>query len=500
MTTVSKPIAKSGTALLVSQVGLNVVNVITTIFLARVLTKPEFAVLAVLEIMISIFQFSDLGFLSVAVQQAPSKIKRDDQRNDGMALIKGAVVYRTIIVLLMGSFFFVFAPFFAQLFLKDPDQTWAIRMLVPASIGTIWFYTLQSITQIKNDFYLIARWNFISGILRSVLSIVALLVFGYPTFLAAITLSILLSVIGFGWSLRPFIFNKIAPVPFIKTFRYGFPLFIDSFFSYGFSQYDQLLVATLLTPFDLASYNIARRFAKMLAVMIDAFLRPITIRMASLRNEEDEVQGLFFRKATRYTTLLFFPLSLLIAAASPWIMFVFGGVKYASNWPLLALLALIQGVYSLYIVFGSGVFARLMPWSIMLMDGITGGVNFLLAPVLITLLGKNGVAWGQLLGFITGIFVAHFMLRGLKGFRFEWSVLAIISPPLIAACSLIIVGQFIYFRLWIVPLYIILGGIIYIFWLGKRLSAEDWGLIQTMVPAWLLPNFIKIQRVIQRQM
>ncbi len=494
----SKPIAKSGSALMISQVGLSVVSVITTIFLARALSKPEFAMLAVLEILVSIFQFSEMGFVGVAVQQAPSKLNKEGQENDGLALIKGAVVYRTIVLLLMGAFTFVFAPFFSQLFLKNTDQTWAIRTLIPAAVGTVWLYTLQSVAQIKNDFYLIARWNFISGVLRAVLSILALIIFGYPAFLAAISVSVLISVIGFAWPLKTFLFNKVAPVPFGKTFRYGFPLYIRSFFRFGFTQYDQLLVATLLTPFDLASYNIARRLAKMVALVIDSFQTPVTIRMASLRAEDDTLQAAFFRKATRYTTFLFISFSMFMAAASPWIMRVYGGPKYTENWPLLAILALTQGVYSLYVVFSSAVFARLMPWAIMLSDGITGGVNFLLAPILISALGKNGVAWGQLLGFSIGILIAQLLLRGSQGFRFDWNGLGKIILPLVTACGLIVMGQLVYFTIWIVPVYILLGAAIYGFWMGRRFSDEDWDLIRTMVPAAFTPGFRKIQRVLQR--
>lgn len=490
---VTKTIAKSGTALLLSQLLLNVVNIFTTIYLARVLSKPEFAILAVLEIFISIFQFSELSFVGVASQQAPSLLIAEERKAEGLALVKAVVVYRTIIVLLMGAITIAFAPFFADLFLKDVNQAWAIRLLTPAAIGTIFLYSLQSIAQVINNFYLIATWNFISGVLRAILSILFFVFFGYRALLVGIILSILISVIGMAWSLRAMVFNPVPPADFLKTLRYGFPLFIRTFFRFGFTQYDQLLVATLLTPFDLASYNIARRFAKLIAMLIDSFQRPVTIRLASLRHDSDAVQSAFFRKATRYTTLIFLSLAAFIAAGSPWIMWVYGGEKYTSNWPLLAILAITQGIYSLYNVFSGTVFARLQPTSIMLADGITGGANFILAPVLISLLGKNGVAWGQMLGFSLGILLTQSMLRQSSGFRLDWGSLGRIAVPLLVSCGLVVAGQMIYPHPWIVPLYLAVGGVVYFLWIGKRLTSEDWAMLRGLLPSAVLLIYSKIQ-------
>ena len=70
----STPIAKSGSAVALSQIGLMVFNFIYTIYIVRVLSKPEFAVIAVLEIMITVFSFSEMGLLEVAGQQATSDL------------------------------------------------------------------------------------------------------------------------------------------------------------------------------------------------------------------------------------------------------------------------------------------------------------------------------------------------------------------------------------------------------------------------------------------
>ncbi len=487
MTTVSRPIAKSGSALLVSQIGLLVINLLTTIYILRLLSKTEIAIVAVLDILVSIITFTDLGLLAVAIQQAPAQLQPGKDPATGLALVKCAIWYRSLALLLAGALTIYFAAGLSQWLLKTPDYAWAVKMLAPAAMGVIWYQTFQGVAQIKNDFYLFAYWDIVVGVLRPMLSILGYLAYGLPGFLIGTTASIYISVFGLGWSLRDFFLNRIPLASFWSTLRYGLPFYLRGFARFGFLQYDQLVVATFLPPEILAGYSVVRRLTKFIFMVTESFQTPITMRMTALRAEPDSVQADFFTRSTRYLTLIIVPLAGLLAAASPWVMLVYGGEKYASEWPLLLLLLLAQVAYTFYSVVGGAVFARLKPLASLLVDGIVGGSNFMMAPLMVFLFGKYGIAWGQILGFSAGILCARVMLGWKSAFKYDWGVWWLIGAPLLLACVVLVAGQAVFAAWWIVPLYGVAAASSFLHLTLRRLPEQDWQQIQAITPKFLLP-------------
>ena len=492
------PIAKSGSAVALSQLGLMAFNFIYTMYVVRILSKPEYAVIAVLDILITIFGFSEMGLLEVAGQQATADLRKGRDTTRALSLIKCAFRNRTIVLLILGVAAVVIAPYISQLFLKTSEFTWAIIILVPGVIFRIIYETLLGIGRITDNFLPIARWDFIGGTLRIVLSLLALFIFGFPGFLVGIVISIAISVIGLGWTLRHYIFNDTRAAPFWSTFKYGLPFYTRSFFRFGYLNYDQLIVGAFLTPAALAGYDVARRFTKFIFLIIESFQHPITFRLTEMRYEPDKQQGHFFRRATRYVSFIVVPIAILIAALSPWLMELLGGAKYKYDWPMLALMSLAQAAYAFYALYAAVIFARLKPRSSLILDGTAGGINFIVAPLLIITLGKFGVAWGQILGFGVGIIIAISMLKQMNVFRFDLSSIGLLALPIFIASSIIIVGQITYSRWWSVPIFGIIAGIIFIILMGLRLRSDDWEQIHIIAPSFVKPFVKRIQDLIMK--
>ncbi len=408
-----RPIAKSSTALLASQMSLAAVNFVVAAYLLRVLSKEQIAVTAVMDILFSVFSFSSLGLLNVVVQQGPAAWQAGKDPKRAYSLVKCGLLYQTIGLLIFGILTFVFASQVSQILLKTNAYSWAVKLLVPGVMASTWFSALQMVAQVKDDFYLIALWNFIDGLCRPFLSIVAYWMFGFPGFLIGVVISDFIPVVGMGWFLRQFFFNDAAPAPFWSTFRYGLPFYLRNFMRFGYTHFDQAIVAVMLMPNALASYNAARRFRKHITIVIDSFRTPTNRRMAALNQESDEEQAAFFQKAARYNTFLMLPITVLVAAASPWLMLIFGGEKYAADWPLLALMSLGQAAYAFFTLYGGAIFARMRPWATLLVDSLNGGVNFIFGPLLILLLAQYGVALSQLFGFLAAVLCAYLLLRRL---------------------------------------------------------------------------------------
>jgi O-antigen/teichoic acid export membrane protein len=493
-----RPIAKSSSALLISQLSLAMMNFVITAYLLRLFSKPEVAVTAVIDILTAIFSFSTLGLLTVATQKGPAALTSGNDQAFAFSLVKCALLYQTIVLIVFGSLTFIFAPQVSQLFLKTSDYTWAIKLLVPGVIASVLFTSLQGVAQIKDDFYMVALWGFIAGILRPLLSIPAYWWVGFNGYLVGVVISFFIPVIGMGWGLRLFFLNDTAPAPFWSTFRYGLPFYLRNFLRFGYLQFDQAIVAIMLSPVALASYSAAHRFRKHIVIVTDAFQAPIGIRMNALNQEEEEVQASFFRKSTRYTTLLIIPITLLVAVASPWLMRIFAGAKYAADWPLLTIMSLAQAGYALYVVYGNAVFARFRPWATLLIDGVNGGLNYLIAPLLVLVLAQYGVAFSQVLGFAAGILCASFLLHRLPGYRYDWKTVREMWLPMLLACVIVGLGELLYLKWWSVPIYISIAVLVFALLVSRHFSAEDWSQFRVLIPTPFLPAWLRIEGLFQR--
>jgi len=478
-----RSLAANSFALLMSQYGLTAVNILFAIYLLRVLPITEVAVIAVFDILITFAGFSDLGLVSVMIQQAPGGFREQIDHQRSLSLIKCAMYYQSIALLIIGMAIVIFAPWISQFFLRTSDYSWAVMLFAPGAIFSIWFLFLQCAAQVTQDFYLIARWQFLAGFFRQLLAIGAYFLWGFPGYVVGIVTSAILPVLGMGWSLRKLLYNAVPAAPFWGTFLYAFPFYIRTFMRFGFLQLDQILVGALLTPGALATYSVARRLANFFATLITSFQTPLMIRMASLRNGALEGQESFTSRSLYYVVMIIVPLGVGFSVASPWLLQVYGGAKYADGWPITALLALVQVEYAIYTTFSSAVFAYGTSREVLLQDASVGLVNFVVAPVLIIVFGLYGAVWGQFLGYGLGIFISRCLLQRRMQVTLEYPSLLALGLPLLFAAGLAVIGQIVYFSLWVAPFYYLSATALFVGFAFPRLKTADRQQFMALVPA-----------------
>jgi O-antigen/teichoic acid export membrane protein len=485
MTRPAHSITSSGLSLLGSQYGLAVVNVAVSMVMLRLLSKPQFAVVATLEILSALVAFSDPGLNSVVVQRAPAGFKAGGDERSSLGLIKLALVCRLAALVVLGLVFILLGSRISLLFLKTTDYTAEIRVLVVGALLSATWESLQVVAQAVQDFKLIARWNLLGGITKQVLALLLFFPFGFWGYLTGLVASIALVNVAMAWSLRRYLWASVPAAPIGPTLRYAFPYFLRRFFRFGFLQFDLAAVGAMLPPEALAMYSVARRLAGYISQVTESFQTPILMRVASMRQESAEERGVFARKAMRYITLLIVPICALVAAASPWIMGVFGGAKYAAGWPILAVLAIGQILYALYSNQAIYVFVVRAPWATLLLDGLSGLLSFGSVPLIILSLGVNGVGLGQILGLIAGTVLARALLRAHREIRFDWESLRLLIVPLGVAVAVIVAGQRLWFRIWSVPIFCALAGAIFVLLLRPSLTEEDRRQIGRILPSWV---------------
>jgi O-antigen/teichoic acid export membrane protein len=479
-------LVKSALKMIGSQYCLSIFNILCYMYLFRVLSHIEIAIIAIFEILTSIYRFSEMGINSVMIKLCPSRLKADNARDKALGLIRLTLYVQGFILLLMVTVTFYYAPIISNQFLKTHTYSWAIIIIAPGSAFTILFTTLRGVAQVVEKYTLIAKWIFLAGVLKQGIAISCFLINGFKGYLIALTCASVIPVIGIGFSIRHLLFNPSPVAPLWETFIYGIPLFIRSFMRYGFKELDQMLIGLLLTPEILATYSVARRFINYLNQIIEFFATPIMVRSLSLIDSPiTEIQN-FSRQAMRYFYLIIIPVCICFSLASPWLMAVYGGVKYFLGWPILSLMAICQILYSFISILSIYVFALKLPKSTLILDSSIGLCNYCFSPFFIIIISVYGVIFGQMISFILGIFVATYMLRSYN-ISIHWSELSILVWPLILSVFVVLTGMYLSFNLCLIPLYFMIAAVIFIVTLSKNLNDNDWEHIRDVCPQKITP-------------
>ena len=250
-------------------------------------------------------------------------------------------------------------------------------------------------------------------------------------------------------------------------------------------QFDQTVVGALLSPAALANYAVARRISRYITLATSSVQDPILTRAAAMREEPAQERGAFARKGYRLVTLLVVPMSLAVAVSAPWLMRVIGGAKYASAWPLLAVLAAGQIVYALYSYLGLHVFVIRPPWFTLLLDGVVGLVSYGAAPWLIRVGRAYGVAGGQIFAFGLGLVTAILILRPHPELTPDRSVWKLLWLPLLASLLPVALLEWYCFRLWAAPIYFAAGAVVFFWLLLRRLPDSEYEAVSRWIPPGL---------------
>jgi hypothetical protein len=83
------------------------------------------------------------------------------------------------------------------------------------------------------------------------------------------------------------------------------------------------------------------------------------------------------------------------------------------------------------------------------------------------------------------VVVAKRIISPIVALHFDTKVISVLSVPLLLGGGIILLGQLLYFRLWVVPVYVLVAGVLAILTIGSRLNDEDWTQIRALAPGRL---------------
>lgn len=298
------------------KVFIRLVSFAATILLLRILNPKDFGLIAIAQILITVFQFFETFGINSAIIQR--------EKADERVYSTGLTIIFAISIILYGLAFAI-APLWAKFY--ENDGVLAIVRVLSLSLVISAFAFIP-------DTYLRKTLNFKKGIVPDMVRIVA-----YSTSAVA------LALLGLGyWSLiygtiigeimRTITYFLIMPMKLKFTFdkaiardliRYGKWMVVGSLIYWGYSYLDNAIVGKLLGTVVLGFYMVAYRWGNWIIDNIVQVLSPVLFPTFSMIQNDLRVLRRGFLEVTKYVSLIIFPITFgLIILARDFVLVLMG--------------------------------------------------------------------------------------------------------------------------------------------------------------------------------
>ncbi|AVR46904.1 hypothetical protein C7S20_17455 [Christiangramia fulva] len=326
-----------------NQGGTQVLNLLVTFVLARLITPEEFGIIGMIAVFTGFAKiFVDLGFSNALIQKK-SISKKDIDTVFTFNIISGLV--------LTGIFFFfssLIADFYGEAILSKITKVYSPIFLIMAFGGVNQAMIIKAMEFKKNTIA-----SIVSTIVSSTIAIaMAYLGFGVWSILSKILseqiITTLLVMVLFPVRQQP----KFYYSSFRALAKNGFNMAGDSVINYWSRNADNLIIGKFLGDGPLGIYSKAYAIMMLPLRNISRVIGKVMFPSFSLlQNEVEKIKSIYL-KATRLIAFVTFPLMMGLAIlAEPFVLVTFG-----ENWvqmiPIIRILAAIGAIQSVFTLNG----------------------------------------------------------------------------------------------------------------------------------------------------
>jgi len=292
------------------------------------------------------------------------------------------------------------------------------------------------------------------------------------------------------------LFGKRYPLK--PLIRFSFPLFVSGFLSFMSNWVDQLFLLPFLGKEKLGIYNIVTRAYIVPNLISTSIIIALFPQLSELyaREGENALRDAF-RVSTRYAIAVGFPMIVGLAVLAHPVMILFAGPAYAEgSFPLVILC-----VASLFAAVGVPIIPTLLTLG---RSGTASAISVVailvdtfMSYVALAFLGWGmvGVALARFLLYAVSFLLGAFVVVRILRVRFDGEMLWKASASCGALTGAILLldvvrqvltgfGEFLRFRLLLLPLYVIVGAVAYIFTLIAlgAVKKKDVEMVQEYLP------------------
>jgi len=173
---------------------------------------------------------------------------------------------------------------------------------------------------------------------------------------------------------------------------------------------DMIVITSLLRPEDLAVYWVAYKLVAYICMFAQTLFKPVSTEMAAQFHRAGGLQALFDRVGIG-THVAFAGVAGAVAAIAPWFMRYYGGPQYAGGSLVMAILAVYGMSYAVYSGLQVVILASEDAAGLLKLEMAAGVVGIAATAAGAYWFGLEGVAVGQVVGMVTGVWLARRVAR-----------------------------------------------------------------------------------------
>jgi len=483
-----------------AQVARSGFSIISLLFYTRILKQDEFALIPVVMILGELcYTFSSLGMDLSVVRKMPALLETD--RESALSLARSYIWGTILISIVFCAIIILLSRPITLYLLKDVEKESLIPFFIPIIATRVWVLILSFIMRGTRQFVQLSTLMFSTSVLAPLLIITCYYFWNVKGMLLGMALGRVPPCLIATWLQRDVIFGKVSWKAMKNNIHDSWPFYAESYVMYGFRFADQWVVGLFLTPYDLAVYYVPRLFFDRIMMLVDSphSVLMSTLSQASAKGMDAVKSGL--AKANRAHIYLFVPLSVLLIASSYYIVDLLAGPRYHAGTVPFIILAVFYLIKATICPLSLGVIVLGKPHQ-RLQSVIVQTVTLLLAlPILTYAFQLNGVAASRVAGAAAMAIVSWYILRRIVHVPTDIKALnSILFPCLL----LLLVGggpQFFFYHRLIVPVYLIIGAVIYICIFLTNISADELKTLAQILPSklqWLVVAANRLQSILKK--
>lgn len=300
----------------VDRLGMQVVQFVLNLILARLLTPDDYGTVGILLVFIAISRvFIESGIPTALIQ------KKDRKQVD----ISTSFVFNTAVSLFCYILLFFAAPYIAD-FYEVELLTILLRIIALSLVVNALYIIPSTLLTIDLDFKSLAKINFTATLLSGLLAI-WLAYEGYGVWalawqtLSRSVLNLLLMWYFTKWKISV----QFSMESFKGLFKFGSNLLASALLARAVSDVSSLVIGKVNSTADLGVFTRGRQFADFFSATINAIINRVLLPGMNDLQDKPEVLKAKFRKIIQLTSLVSFPIFFGLAAiADPLIRVVLG--------------------------------------------------------------------------------------------------------------------------------------------------------------------------------
>jgi len=282
--------------------------------------------------------------------------------------------------------------------------------------------------------------------------------------------------------------TRAAQQPFTELVKYSSPLYASGILTYFTAYIDRFVVLFFAGFTTLGIYSVVVMAASVVGLVSRSISNSLFPQLSELygRHGREALKAASI-KASRYIFLIFTPLALGLAATAYPTITLFAGVRYESGWLPLAMISIAMALTCAGVVVSNLLLSLGYTRAFFEANILGVAVNAACCALFVTPFGSAGAALGRVALITTSFGYLAYTLRKVFGLYLDLDAFknSLISSTVMA----IAVGlmQFVWLDRHMLPLYIFVGGVVYVSLLRflKAVEDQDIMLLHEFMPKYL---------------